>query len=107
MSLALTNVLNDLSNFLKKEKPMLHSITGINISCLCIIVFVFVRLSRSNTDEEALMVIWVHSCSGNPLFLLSRINTANMGYIRVLISLVKVNRAEEGIGNPEYILLSC
>ena len=36
---------------IEKENPMLHSITGIDISRLCIVVFVFVRLSRSNTDE--------------------------------------------------------
>ena len=30
-----------------------------------------------------------------------RINTATMGYIRVVIPLVKVNRAEEVIRNPE------
>ena len=30
---------------------------------------------------------------------------ATMGYINVVIPSVKVNRAEEGIGNPEYILL--
>ena len=34
-----------------------------------------------------------------------RINPATMGYISVVIPPVKVNRAEEGIGNPEYILL--
>ena len=34
-----------------------------------------------------------------------RINSATLGYIRVLISTVKVNRVEEGISNPEYILL--
>ena len=34
-----------------------------------------------------------------------RINPATMGYIRVVIPPVKVNRAEEGIGNPKYILL--
>ena len=71
MSLTLTNVLIALSNFLKVEKPMLHSIIGIGISRLCIIVFVFVHLSRSNTDEEAFMIIWVCSCSGNLLFFLS------------------------------------
>ena len=56
---------------LKKRKPMLHSITRIEISCLCITVFVFFRLSRSNTDEEALMIICVRSCSGKPLFFSS------------------------------------
>ena len=71
MSWALTNVLTYLSNILKEEKRMLHFITGINISRLCIIVFVFARLLRSNTDEEALMIIWVRSCSGYPLFFLS------------------------------------
>ena len=34
-----------------------------------------------------------------------RINPTTMGYISVVIPTVKVNRAEEGIGNPEYILL--
>ena len=34
-----------------------------------------------------------------------RINPATMGCISVVISPVKVNRAEEVIGNPEYILL--
>ena len=34
-----------------------------------------------------------------------RINPSTMGYISVVIPSVKVNRAEEGIGNPEYSLL--
>ena len=33
------------------------------------------------------------------------INPATMGYIRVVITPVKVNRVEEVIGNPEFILL--
>ena len=32
-------------------------------------------------------------------------NPVTMGYISVLIPLIKVNRVEEGIGNTEYILL--
>ena len=69
--MALTNVLTDLLNFLKKEKTMLHSITGIDMSCLCMIVLVFVRLSSISTDEETLIIICVRSCSGNPLFFSS------------------------------------
>ena len=34
-----------------------------------------------------------------------RIDPANMGYINLVIPSVKVNCAEEGIRNPEYILL--
>ena len=56
---------------LEERKPMLHSITGIEISCLCMIVLVFVRLSSSSTDEEALIIICVRSCSGNPLLFSS------------------------------------
>ena len=33
------------------------------------------------------------------------INPAPMGYISVVIPSVKVNRTEEVIGNPKYILL--
>ena len=33
-----------------------------------------------------------------------RINPATMGYISAAIPPVKVNHAEEGTGNPEYIL---
>ena len=51
ISLVLTSLLMSLSNVLKKEKPMLHSITWINISCLCMIVLIFFRLLSSSTDE--------------------------------------------------------
>ena len=70
MSLALTNVYTALSNFLKKK-------TNVAFYCwdwhfLTIhYLFISVRLSRSNTDEEALMIICVFLCSCNPLFFSS------------------------------------
>ena len=45
-----------------------------------------------------------HTATENPSTNI-RINPATMGYISVVIPSVKVNHAEEGIGNPEYILL--
>ena len=38
-------------------------------------------------------------------FPLLNINPATMGYISVVIPSVKVSSAEEGMGNPGYILL--
>ena len=37
--------------------------------------------------------------------VLGIINPATMGYISVVVPSVKVNRAEEGMGNTEFIML--
>ena len=59
-----------------------------------------------NTSKAASEVLIGSLLGGSDLnYVVYIINPATMGYIRLVIPLVKVNRAEEGIGNTKYILL--